>query len=348
MEDSNTELLVLVTGGSGFVGGHCILQLLERGYKVRTTIRSIDKKKKVIEMLKNGGIISTLNLEFIEADLKSDKNWDEAMTGCDFVLHVASPIKLLMPKNENELIEPAIQGTLRVLNAAQKAKIKRVVMTSNFGAVSFSSKDDSQVINEKNWTDPNEKGLSTYIKSKILAEKAAWNFMKYGVENLELTVINPVAVFGPSLSDSLSSGLVLLKNLLDGTMKFLPNLELAIVDVRDLADLHIRAMESDLATGQRFLALSGGTMSLREIAQMFKFKLPHLSKKISTLSMPFYFLKILALFDPRARILAPLIGINKNASNEKARSILEWNPRSNEEALMASAESLLKYEVVKP
>jgi nucleoside-diphosphate-sugar epimerase len=189
MENLNTT--VLVTGGTGFLGAHCILQLLQQGYKVKTTIRTSSKKDKVLNMLKNGGIQHFENLSFIDADLTQDKNWDTAVEHCDYVLHAASPIHLKLPKHENEMILPAVEGTLRVLNAAKKAHVKRVVMTSNFGAVGYSVKDPNEIITEKNWTDPNEKGLSAYNKSKIMAEKAAWNFMKNDGGDMELSVINP-------------------------------------------------------------------------------------------------------------------------------------------------------------
>lgn len=169
----NTSQSVLVTGGTGFVGVHCILQLLQKGYTVKTTLRSLKRKNEVINMLKVGGITSFDNLSFLEADLLSDTNWNEAVSGCDYVLHVASPIFLRAPKDENELIRPAVEGTLRVLSAARNAGVKRVVMTSNFGAVGYSHTDTSSVITEESWTDPNEKGLSAYNKSKVLAERAA-------------------------------------------------------------------------------------------------------------------------------------------------------------------------------
>lgn len=160
---------VLVTGGTGFVGSHCILQLLDKGYQVRTTLRSLDRKNEVLEMLKEGGITSFENLEFIEADLTKDANWETAVKGCDYVLHVASPINLEVPKDENDFIRPAVEGTRRVLKAARDAGVKRVVMTSNFGAVGYSHKDTSKIITEEEWTDPEEKDLSAYNKSKVLA-----------------------------------------------------------------------------------------------------------------------------------------------------------------------------------
>ena len=347
MTKSKTGTTVLVTGGTGFVGAHCILQLLQQGYRVKTTIRSLSKKDKVIEMLKNGGLINFSNLTFFEADLTTDKNWGEAVKDCDFVLHVASPIFLERPKHEDEMICPAVDGTLRVLKAARDTGVRRVVMTSNFGAVGYSHKDKTSLITEQSWTDPNEKGLSAYNKSKVLAEKAAWEFMRREGGGLELAVINPMAIFGPSLGPDLSSGFGLLQKVMDGSMKAIPDISLGIVDVRDVADLHLRAMTHPEAKGQRFLALAGGTLSLLEIAAFLKEKMPEVTKKTSTTPLPTWLVRLLALFNEKAKAIRPLVGIYRNTSNEKARKLLGWKPRSNEEAVLASAESLVRWGAVK-
>ncbi len=334
---------VLVTGGTGFVAIHSILQLLNRGYQVRTTIRSLNSRDKIFEMLKNGGITDFSQLEFIETDLTSDKNWNEAMIGCQYVLHIASPIFLRLPKNEDEMIRPAVDGTLRVLKAARDSGVKRVVMTSNFGAVGYSHKDKNSLITEESWTDPNEKGLSTYNKSKVLAEKAAWDFIEKEGGPLELSVINPMGIFGPSLNEDLSSGFELLKKLLDGSMKAIPDIRLGIVDVRDVAELHILAMEKPQAKGERFLALSGGTMSLMEIVKLLKEKMPYVTTKAPTKSLPTFIIRLSSIFNDQAKAILPLVGINRNASNKKAKTILGWVPRTNEEAVTASVISLIKW-----
>jgi nucleoside-diphosphate-sugar epimerase len=343
---SNQQRTVLVTGGTGFVGIHCILQLLQQGYTVKTTLRSLKRSNEVIAMLANGGITDVSKLSFVEADLTNDKYWDEAVKGCDYVLHVASPIFIQLPKHEDEMIRPAVDGTLRVLKAARNAGVKRVVMTSNFGAVGYSHKDKNTLITEESWTDPNEKGLSPYNRSKVLAERAAWDFMTREGGNLELSVINPMGIFGPSLSPVLSSGFELLKKVMDGSMKALPNITLGIVDVRDVADLHLRAMANPTAKGQRFLALAGGTLSLVEIATLLKSKLPEAARNASTKRLPDWLLRVAALFSAKAKAIVPLVGIYRNASNEKAKQLLGWQPRSNEEAILATAESLVKYKHV--
>lgn len=342
MTNKNSGTMVLVTGGTGFVGVNCILQLLQQGYKVRTTVRLMQRKNEVLEMLRVGGITAFENIQFIEADLNKDDNWDQAVTGCRFVLHIASPIHL-MPKNDEEMIRPAVDGTLRVLNAAVEAGVKRVVMTSNFGAIGYSHSNINALITEESWTNPKEKGLSAYIKSKVLAEKAAWNFIDRHGDKLELAVINPMGIFGPSLGPDLSSGFELMKRLLDGSIKRVPNITLGIVDVRDVADLHLRAMTNPNAKGQRFLALAGGIITLPEIAALLKRELGERAKKVSTKKMPDWVIHLAAPFNTMARHIAPQLGRYRNASNNKAKAMLGWQPRSNEEALLATAESLLKF-----
>ncbi len=341
MESKET---VLVTGGTGFVGAHCILQLLQKGYTVKTTVRNLNRKDEVIEMMKNGGITSFDNLTFIAADLTKDDNWNEALKGCQYVLHVASPIFLSLPKDENEMIRPAVNGTLRVLRAARDAGVKRVVMTSNFGAVGYSHKDPNTSITENDWTDPDEKGLSSYNKSKVLAEKAAWDFIKNEGGSLELAVINPTAIFGPSLGPDLSSGFELLRNLLNGSMKAVPDLYMNIIDVRDVADLHIRAMTSPGAKGERFLALAGGKMSMPEIAVFLKKKMPEVAKKVSTKKLPDWVVRLGGLFSPKLKNVASMLKTSRNTSNEKAKKVLGWKPvATNEEAIAAAVESMIKF-----
>jgi nucleoside-diphosphate-sugar epimerase len=320
---------------------------LQKGYSVKTTIRNLNRKSEVYEMLKNGDITSFDDLEFVEADLTKDHNWSEAVKGCDYVLHVASPIFLSIPKDESEMIRPAVDGTLRVLKASRDAGVKRVVMTSNFGAVGYSHKDPDTPITENEWTDPDERGLSAYNKSKVLAEKAAWDFVRKEGGNLELATINPVAIFGPALGRDLSSGFELLRNLLNGSMKAVPNLYMNIIDVRDVADLHIRAMITPEAKGQRFLALAGGKMSMREIAVFLRNRMPAVAQNVSTRKLPDWVVLFGALFSPKMRNLASMLKASRNTSNEKAGRILGWKPiATNEEAVVASVESMIKFKTL--
>lgn len=204
----------------------------------------------------------------------------------------------------------------------------------------------SRIITEESWTAPNEKGLSTYNKSKVMVERAAWDFIQEEGGKLELAVVNPMGIFGPSLGPDLSSGFELLKRVLDGSMKAIPNITLGIVDVRDVADLHIRAMTNPAAKGQRFLALAGGILSLPEIAVLLKAKLGERAKLVSTKRLPDWMIRAAAIFSPEARNILPQLGRYRNASNDKAKTVLGWQPRSNEEAILATAESLFRFRLI--
>jgi nucleoside-diphosphate-sugar epimerase len=270
------------------------------------------------------------------------------MKGCDYVLSVASPVFFTMPKDENEVIRPAVDGIVRVLKAARNASVKRVVMTSNFGAVGFSNKNLNTVTTEADWTDSNEKGLSSYEKSKLLAERAAWDFIKQEGGHLEFATINPVAILGPSLSAHISGSFGILEHLLDGSMKVIPNIPLNIVDVRDVADLHIRAMTNPNANGQRFIASADGQISMPEIAALLKNRKPDVAKKVSTKTLPNWVIYLAALFNKQAKEGGLLLRMSRNVSNTKARSILGWKPiANNEEAILASINSMIKFGIIK-
>ena len=341
---SDARSTVLVTGGTGFVASHCILRLLRNGYRVRATLRSVDKGEKVLAMIREGGYeAASDDLEFIETDLTDDRNWVAAASGCEYVMHVASPIFVGVPKHENDMILPAVEGTLRVLRASKEAGVKRVVVTSSFAAVGYSHSDPNTLITEEEWTDPADKTISPYIRSKALAERAAWDFIEREGGHLELSAVNPVGIFGPSLGPDLSSGFEVLKRMMDGTMKALPNFDLAIVDVRDLADLHLAAMTHSEAKGERFLALAGGVMSIPEIAAFIRTTFGERGKKVPRIILPDWGVRLAAKFSETAKAAVPLLGRNRNASNEKARRLLNWSPRPNEEAIIASVQSLFKY-----
>ena len=339
---------VLVTGGTGFVGMQIVLQLLQKGYHVKTTVRKLKNKDKLINTLKSQGIKSFDNLSFIEAELTKDDNWEEAMKGCKYVLSVASPVFFEIPKDEKAAIRPAVEGILRVLKCAKNADVKRVVMTSSFGALGFSHTDKNTETTEADWTNPNLKGLSTYEKSKGLAERAAWDFIKTQGGDLEFVAINPVAILGPSLGTHISESFNLLKHLLDGSMKVVPNIPLNIVDVRDVAELHIRAMTSPKANGERFIATADGQISMPEIAALLKNKMPDISKNISTKKVPNWVLNIASLFNSQAKTGAMFLKVNRNVSNAKAKQILDWIPiADNEQAIVASVESMIKFGIIK-
>src|SRR5215471_1332777 len=256
---------VLVTGGSGFIGSHCILQLLAAGHEVRATVRSPAREKDVRAMLKAGGAEPGQRLSFVVADLHRAEGWPEAVAGCDYVHHVASPLPPSVPKHEDELIVPAREGTLSVLRASRNAGVKRVVVTSSFAAIGYGRKTQTAAFTEADWTPLNQEVVAPYQKSKTLAELAAWEFIAREGGGLELSVVNPVGVFGPVLGPDYSASILLVQRLMDGAMPGTPKLYFGIVDVRDVADLHLRAMNSPAAKGERFLAVAGDFLSMLEI-----------------------------------------------------------------------------------
>jgi nucleoside-diphosphate-sugar epimerase len=339
--------LVLLTGGSGFIGVHCILRLLEAGYRVRTTVRSHDREADVRAMLKEGGAEPGEMLEFVEADLLADASWAEAVAGCRYVLHVASPFPASQPRNQFELIVPARQGALRVLRAARDAGVARVVLTSSFAAIGYGHKPTDRPFTEKDWTKLDD-AASPYVKSKTLAECAAWDFVAYEGGALELSVVNPVGVVGPVLGPDLSSSIRLVKEALDGSMPGAPRLYFNVVDVRDVADLHVRAMTDPAARGERFLAVANGPVSIREICDLLRARLGAAATRVPTRELPNWLLRAMAPVNPAARAILPDLGKVRRASNEKARRVLGWEPRSNEEGILATAQSLVRLGLLSP
>jgi nucleoside-diphosphate-sugar epimerase len=334
--------LVLVTGGSGFIGSHCIIQLLDAGYRVRTTVRSLTREAEVRAMLKAGGVEPGQALSFAAADLLADAGWQEAVAGCDFVLHVASPFPLRMPRHEDELIKPAREGALRVLRAAQDAGVQRVVLTSSFAAIGYGHEPTDHPFSEENWTDPNSSHLTAYVKSKTLAERAAWEFIEREGGTLELAVINPVGVYGPVLGPDYSSSIELVQRLMDGALPGCPRLAFGIVDVRDVADAHLRAMTTPAARGERFLAVAGDFMTVQDMAHVLKTRMGEAARRVPTRVLPDWMVRLAARLDPSIGQITPELGKTRHATNEKARHVLGWAPRSNEEALVATAESLVR------
>jgi nucleoside-diphosphate-sugar epimerase len=333
---------ILVTGGSGFIGVHAILQLLAAGHQVRTTVRSLARESGVRAMLTQGGADPGDRLSLVAANLEADAGWREAVTGCEYVLHVASPFPAGAPEHEDELIVPAREGALRVLRASREAGVRRVVLTSSFAAIGYGHEPRATPFDETDWTDPDTPGTSAYVKSKTLAERAAWNFMATEGGSLELAVINPVAVFGPVLGPDYSTSILLLKRLMDGSIPGSPRLYFGVVDVRDVADLHIRAMTHAAAKGERFLAVAGEGMSIRDMARVLKSRMGAAARRVPTWQLPDWVVRLAAMRDPAVRQILPELGKVKNASNEKARRVLGWAPRSNEAAIVATAESLLQ------
>jgi len=332
---------VLVTGGSGFVGTHVILKLLEAGHEVRTTVRDLSREPEVRATLGAAGADPGDRLTFFSADLEKDGGWAEAVAGCEYVHHVASPFPQAQPKDENELIRPAREGTLRVLGAACDSGVKRVVITSSFAAIGYGHGQRDTPYTEADWTDPEGPAVQPYMKSKTLAERAAWDFIAREGNGMELAVVNPVGIFGPALNGDLSTTIFLVKTMLEGKMPGTPRLYLGVVDVRDVADLHLRAMTDPAAAGERFLAVEGEAMSFHQMAMVLRERLGPAAAKVPKRELPDWLIRLLAIFNPLAREAVPRLGIEASASNEKARRMLGWKPRSREEAIVASAESLI-------
>ncbi|HWY49622.1 MAG TPA: aldehyde reductase [Bryobacteraceae bacterium] len=338
---------ILVTGGSGFIGSHSILQLLAADHRVRTTVRSLKRERDVRAMLKQGGADAGDRLSFIAADLENDAGWPEAVAGCEYVLHVASPFPQTVPKHEDELIVPAREGALRVLRVSRDAGVKRVVLTSSFAAIGYGHGPQAKPFDETSWTDPSGDDVLPYVKSKTLAERAAWDFIAQEGGGLELSVVNPVAVFGPVLGPDYSTSILLVQRMMNGALPGCPQLYFGAVDVRDVADLHIRAVTHPAAKGERFLAVAGDFMSMLDIAKVLKDRMGAAAKRVPTRQLPNWLVRVASLRDPAVKQILPELGKRKNATNEKARRMLGWTPRSKEESIVATAESLVRLGLLK-
>jgi nucleoside-diphosphate-sugar epimerase len=332
---------VLVTGGSGFVGVHSIVQLLQAGYQVRTTVRSASREADVRAMLGVASVEPGASLSFVTADLTSDANWPEAVSGCRYVLHVASPFSLSAPAHENDLIIPAREGTLRVLRAARDAGVKRVVLTSSTVAIVYGHPPTKQPFTEESWTKLTS-DLPAYYKSKTLAERAAWDFVASTGGALELAVVNPVGIFGPALGPDYSDTIQIVRRLLDGGLPAVPRMALTTVDVRDVADLHLRAMIHPAANGERFIAANDGHITLQGLAAVLRQRLGKAAARVPTRVLPDWLVRLAARFDASLRLATRELGQVREASNEKARRVLGWSPRTHEETIVATAESLLR------
>lgn len=338
--NSNNEKLVLVTGGAGFIATYCIIQLINEGYRVRTTLRSLSREAEVRDMLKEGGVDAGDRLTFIEADLMIDDNWAEAVKGCRYVIHVASPTPNRSYAHEDEMIIPAREGVLRVLRAARDAGVKRVVLTSAIGAVVYGHPNQAEPFDETTWT--NTTDAPPYQKSKTLAERAAWEFIEKEGKGLELTTINPTAVMGPVLGADYSHSNNIIKNMLTGKMAGCPKINSGFVDVRDVADLHVRAMTNSAANGERFIATAGESIWMVEVAKILKKNLGHTADKVSTKQVPNIMMRALAMKDPSVKATIPLLGRIMNVTSAKAIRMLGWAPRSREEAIVGTAESMIR------
>lgn len=345
------ETTILITGGSGFVSLECIAQSLAAGYKVRTTIRSESKKESIFKALSHANPPpDTTDLAFVTADLLKDDNWAAAVKHISLVLHVASPFPNEQPKDENVVIRPAVEGTLRVLKAAKESgTVKRVVVTSSNAAITYGTAfENGKSFTEEDWSDPDGKGgkITPYAKSKTLAEKAAWDFIQREGGDMQLAVVNPVGIFGPPLllpNESTTCGII--KQMLQGKLPAVPDIRFGVVDVRDVASLHLLAATKLEASGQRYSCLAGDFVSLAEIGEMLRRGLEGKGRKAPTRTMPNFAVKMLAYVMPQLGHVIPELGVKKETSNEKAKA-LGWSPRSNEEAIVSCGRALIDAGVV--
>ncbi|MCY1136682.1 aldehyde reductase [Actinoplanes sp. Pm04-4] len=328
---------VLVTGGSGYIGSYCVLALLNAGYAVRTTVRDLAREPQVRAMLKAD---SGAQLTFVRADLQNDEGWAEAVAGCDHVLHVASPTLTQVPRDDDEMVRPAIDGTLRVLRAAREAGVRRVVMTSAIGAIAYGHPPRDTPFTEQDWTNV-DADIAPYQKSKTLAERAAWDFVNGEGRGLELATVNPTAVLGPVLGPDYSPSLNSIASMLDGSAPALLKFATGYVDVRDVASLHLLAMTEPAAAGERFIATAGHSLWQRDIAAILRARLGERAAKVPTREMPLVVARGLAKVNPQMGALRLLLGRNLDATSAKAERLLGWKARPIEDTIVETAESLL-------
>jgi len=332
---------VLVTGGSGFLGGWCLVELLRGDYLVRTTVRDLGREAEVRARVESR-VDPGDRLSVFAADLRSDDGWEQAVQGCDYVLHVASPFPLTQPKDPDELIVPAREGTLRVLKAALDAGVGRVVVTSSVAAVRGSVDHSSTPLTETTWTDPDGPAVTPYTRSKTIAERAAWDFVEERGETEKLAVVNPGAILGPVLGDDRSPSLELVNRLLKG-MPGAPRIGFSIVDVRDVVDLEIRAMTVPEAGGERFIAVARFQW-MSEVAAVLRERLGPAAAKVPKRAVPNLVVRAMGLFDPAVRSIAGQLGQKVELSSAKAESVLGWKPRPLDETIVECAQSLVDAE----
>jgi dihydroflavonol-4-reductase len=335
----NSPETVLVTGGSGFIGGWCVIRLLQQGYTVRTTVRSLTRENSVRATL--GKVVDAQDrLSFHAAELTSDAGWDVATSGCDFVLHVASPVTLSQPKNPDELIAPARDGTRRVVEAGIKAGVQRIVLTSSVAAASRNATLVESVSDETVWTDLNDPNVSAYARSKTLAERMAWDLIASSGGATTLVAVNPSVVLGPVLSGDYSASVQVVERMLSGMAPGIPRLGFNFVDVRDVADLHIRAMTAPEAAGQRFIA--AGTFGwMADLAILLRARLGDAANKVPTRRVPDFLVRLAAIVNKELRTAVPRLGQKRDFTSAKAQATLGWRPRPLEETVLDCARSLI-------
>ena len=332
---------VLVTGGTGFLGGWCIAALLERGYDVRTTVRDLAREQAVRDVVEAAGVAANGRLSVVAADLTSDSGWAPAVDGCRYVLHVASPFPPVQPKDPDELIVPARDGALRVIRAALDAGAERIVMTSSIAAIrSNRTSSPDAPYTEADWTDGNDTARTPYVRSKTLAEQAAWEHVRAAGAEGRLATVNPGAIIGPALNDDHSYSLQAVQRVLDGGMPVIPKLGFTFVDVRDVADLHVRAMTDAAAGGERFIA-TDEYLWLSDVAAILRERLGPAAGKVPTRVAPNILIRAASLFDGSLRSVVSDLGKRSWFSSDKARSRLGWTTRPVADSVEDTGRSLV-------
>ena len=331
---------VLVTGATGFIGLHCIKQLLDRGYSVNGTLRSQDRQAEVVDSLERNNT-PTRHLSLFEVDLNRDSGWDSAIRDCNYVLHVASPF-VLTDEDEDFFVKPAVEGVQRALKFSKKHNVKKVILTSSFAAIHETLNDRQESFDEEDWSNPNKPGISFYAKSKTMAELAAWEFMEMENPDFSLTVINPVLVMGPSLSKDVGTSNSLVKNMINGSVPGTPKIHIGIVDVRDVASAHILAMESSGADGERII-VSEKELWVHEVAAILRDAGFNKTPKVE---FPKWLMKVVALFRKDLALMVPMIGKRRDVSSSKARELLGWKPMKAELSIIDTAQQLKDFDLL--
>jgi len=340
------EATVLVTGAPGFIAMHCIVQLFEKNYKVRGTLRSPEREAGLRETFSTY-IEDNEQLQFVTADLGQDDGWKEAVQGCQYILHVASPFPPAPPNHEDDQIMPAREGALRILKAAVDAKVKRVVMTSSIAAIVIGhDRSVPKIFTEDDWSQL-ERGTNAYQKSKTLAEQAAWEFVNglEGEDSLELAVINPGMVLGPILDSDYSPSGEIVRKLMRRDYPGCPDLAWPMVDVRDVADAHIAAMITPEAAGKRFICAIEN-YSMQEMAIILNREFAQKGYKIPTRKLPNFIMRIASKWDKTVRLVINDLGYRTEVSNDRIKKVLSWKPRSLDDMVISMAESMIKHGIV--
>lgn len=334
---------VLLTGISGFIAKHCAVKLLNAGYAVRGSLRSPTRQDEVRTAIRPHLTSPKMeaNLDFVSLDLTSDDGWAEAAKGVVAILHTASPFPISQPKDENDLIRPAVDGTLRVMRAAKAAGVNRVILTSSI--VSVMQGGGQKTYTEADWLDPNAPGTSAYAKSKVMAERAAWDFVKTDAPGIALTTINPGFVVGPPLDAEYGSSVAVIKRFLSGKDPMMPAIGLPTVDVRDVAEMHLRALQRPDTAGKRYLA-AAGSLWFAEMGKAMKAAFP--DRRIPTRVAPNFILRVLALFDSELRAILPQLGIIERVDNIRAITEMGMTFIPADQAVIASARYLVDHKLV--